>query len=114
MLDSHERVRNYEGHEIYLRKPGFEFTPVTLLKIASFLVRGPTGQLAVFAFAYSLLDEVEREPFDEDALLDSAVRLSEAMIDASEIEDRTDRTFRYRSGQWEEVENPDWWISASD
>ncbi|HLT18932.1 MAG TPA: hypothetical protein VKZ96_05700 [Thermomicrobiales bacterium] len=111
MLPTHERVATQAGHEVYRRNPGFEFTPVILGKIASFLVRAPDGALSGFAFMYSLLDTIDTE-IDEDELLADALALITDALDAGEIHAWRDRTFERRAGRWVEVDEPRWWISV--
>lgn len=122
MLPTHEHVEAYQGFEIYRRRPGFEYTPVMLGKVASFLVHGSEGQLVVFAFMYSLL-----APFtpgagndggaggidlNEGDLLAAALAVIEAAIDHGVVADRQDLTFELRDGVWTPVREPRWWIST--
>lgn len=110
MLPTHEHVASYRGYEIYLRRPGFEFTPMMLGKIASFLVRGPDRSLAVFAFMYSMLAALDGEQVEEDRLLDQAVQAIRVAIDDGDFADRREFTFEYRDGRYGSVVDPAWWI----
>ena len=112
MLPSHTLVKTYDDCEIYLRKPGFEFTPVSLRKIASFIVRRQDGAIAVFAFSYSMLDSLDDEAGGEPSLLGSAVRVIEDVIHARRLEDERDYTYESRSGAFSEVTNPAWWLTV--
>lgn len=107
MLPTHRLVATHRGHAIYQRQPGFEYTPVMLGKIASFVVTWAGGD-AVCAFMYSLLDT----PPDEAALLAAAVQTIEERIDAGALAPRTDATYEYRDGRFVEVRDPRWWISV--
>jgi len=109
MLPTHELVATRDGYEIWRRKPGFEFTPVMLGKIASFIVLGPSGEAIVFAFMYSPLAAIGGNPPDEEALLDAARDLIEARITAGQLTTR-DVTFEYRHGAFVGVVSPRWWI----
>jgi len=111
MLPTHELVATRAGHEVYRRRPGFEFTPVILGKIASFLVRAPDGALSGFAFMYPLLDAIDAE-VNEDALLADALALITRAIDAGDITAWRDRTFERRAGAWVEIDEPRWWVSV--
>jgi hypothetical protein len=111
MLPTHRRVATYRGREIYQRQPGFEYTPVLLGKIASFVVTWAGGD-AVCAFMYSLLDALGGAPPDEAILLAAAVQAIEARIDAGALAPRTDETYEYRDGTFVEVRDPRWWISV--
>lgn len=110
MLPTHEHVATYRGYDIFRRRPGFEFTPMTLGKIASFLVRGPDGSVAVFAFLYSMPLALRGQDLDEERLLEATLRTIEAVIDGGAIGERQDMTFEWHAGGWLPVENPRWWI----
>src|SRR6266851_1088673 len=107
-LPAHKLADKHKGYEIYLRNPGFEFTPVTLRKIASFVVKGTDKSLAVFAFAYSML---ERE-VEEDSLLADALAVIRNRIDEGRLEHHRDYTYQMQRGGFIEVSDPKWWISS--
>ena len=111
MLPTHRRVATHRGHAIYQRQPGFEYTPVMLGKIASFVVTWAGGD-AVCAFMYSLLDALGGASPDEAALLAAAVRAIKARIDTDALAPRTDATYEYRDGAFVEFRDPRWWISV--
>ncbi|HET8522958.1 MAG TPA: hypothetical protein VFL82_06980 [Thermomicrobiales bacterium] len=110
MLPTHQHVATHDGFQIYLRQPGFEFTPVMLGKIASFVVRGRDGATAACAFMYSLLITLDGAAIDEGELLSVAVAMIKDQIDASRISDKRDLTFEYRDGAFHPVTSPRWWI----
>ena len=110
MLATHELCETHNGFAIYLRRPGFEFTPVTLRKIASFLCKGPDGSIGVFAFSYSMLDFVDAVAFPEGELLAQAEAIIRAIIDQEAIEPSQERTYEFTGGAYREVDNPRWWI----
>jgi len=112
MLTTHRHVATHDGYEIWQRQPGFEFTPVMLGKIASFIARAPDGRYAVFAFMYSMLANLDGADLREDRLLDEAIRVIEHAIDQSPIGHQPDRTFEYHDAAWVEVRDPRWWIST--
>lgn len=112
MLQTHRQVEVFQGHGIYQRQPGFEFTPITLGKIASFLVRAPDGRVTIFAFLYSLLAELDG-PVDERRLLSEAVTVVRSAIVSRETDEPTDRTFEYHEGRFVAVEAPRWWVPTS-
>lgn len=111
MLSTHRLVRTYRGHEIYLRDPGFEFTPVMLGKVASFLVAWAEG-LAAFAFMYPLLAQVQEQDFSEERLLERAVELIELWIEEDRLQNRSEVTFEYRGGAFVEASDPRWWVKV--
>lgn len=111
MLPTHRLIRTYRGHEIYLRQPGFEFTPVMLGKVASFLV-GWTDGLAVFAFMYPMLAQLDEQDFSEERLLQQAAELIERWIDEERIQNRSECTFEYRGGTFVEASDPRWWVKV--
>jgi len=113
VLETHELVETCNGYEIYRRKPGFEFTPISLGKIASFIVRGPGGSVTVAAFMYSMPAALEDEKIQEAGLLKDAVHIIEDVIDREEVTRRRDLTFEYHGGAWIEVSGPRWWISTA-
>jgi len=102
----------YGGYAIYQRNPGFEFTPVTLRKIASFVVAEKDRTLAVFAFAYSMLDGAEGGSMEEDSLLAEALAVIEKRIDAGQIEHHRDYAYELQVGAFTEVIDPKWWINS--
>lgn len=112
MLETHEQVKTYKECEIYRRRPGFEFTPITLGKIASFIIRGPQLAIAVAAFMYAPTAALEGERVEEAVLLDDAVRTIEQHIDRNGLAPHQDLTFERHDGIWTEVTDPPWWIST--
>ena len=66
--------------------PGFEYTPMTLRKIASFITRARDGRFAAFAFAYSMLAPLDGEEVQEDTLLARAIQVIHRFIDEDKIE----------------------------
>lgn len=112
MLPTHQHVKTHNGYEIYQRKPGFEFTPITLGKIASFIVQGKDGSITVCAFMYSMLIALEGESIQEDELLAHAVATIERHIDEGRIGNRQELTFEYRHGAFVETSSPRWWIKS--
>ena len=110
MLPSHQRVATYGAYEIWQRQPGFEFTPMMLGKVASFIARVPDGRFSVFAFMYSMLAILEGVEIEEERLLDEAIRMIERVIDRDAAGQQIDFTFEYRDDTWVEVSEPLWWI----
>ena len=104
MLPTHDHVADFRGHAIYRRRPGFEFTPVTLGKIASFLVQRPDGGVAVFAFLYSLLAGLDGP------LPDEARRAIEDAIVTGAAVAGHDLTYERHGGRWVPVDASRWWI----
>ncbi|MEZ4571643.1 MAG: hypothetical protein R2849_15180 [Thermomicrobiales bacterium] len=68
MLDTHRQVAEHKGYTIYQRQPGFEFTPVMLAKVASYIALDTDDRWTVYAFMYSLLLNLEGPPIDEEDL----------------------------------------------
>lgn len=112
MLDTHRQVAEHKGYKIYLRDPGFEFTPVMLAKVASFIVQDQEKDWSVYAFMYSLLSMLDGAAIEEDRLLNTAVDTIQAGIDSHDFRERTERTYEYRDGGFNEVTKPKWWIAA--
>ena len=112
MLPTHRHVATHEGREIWQRQPGFEFTPVMLGKIASYIVRAPDRRYTVFAFMYSMLVDLDGADLDEDRLLDEAIRVIEHTLDQNFSPPQQDLTFEYHDAGWVEVHDPRWWIST--
>ena len=109
MLRTHHAVETYRDHTIYQRQPGFEFTPITLGKVASFLVQGPDGGVTVHAFLYSLLAELEA-PVDEGRLLAEALAVIREAIASPADDAAGDRTYEHHDGRFVAVREPRWWI----
>lgn len=113
MLPTHEHVADVQGHAIYRRRPGFEYTPVTLGKIASFLVRRPDGGVAVFAFLYSLLMGLGGPRPDEARLLDEALHTIEDVLAGGAATTGHDQTYERHGDRWVPVDAPRWWIPTT-
>ena len=112
MLETHREVANHKGYTIYQREPGFEFTPVMLAKIASFIVLDESGGWTVYAFMYSLLLTLNNPYIEEESLLDGARGTIIESIDAGDIKRHAELTFEYRHGVFNQVFAPRWWIST--
>ena len=110
MLPTHEEVGVYRGHTLYRRQPGFEYTPILLGRIASFLVRGPDERLAVFAFMVPLIGEPRDAAPGDDDLLDEAACVIRETIDRGALPDHHELTFEHRAGRYVAVTAPRWWI----
>ncbi len=108
MLPTHRQVGEHRDVRIYQRMPGFEYTPIVLAKIASYVVYLSNGQISVFAFLYSLLAEPLGR-VNEDQLLREAVEVIQRAIDADAVP-REDATYEYHDGRFVAVERPRWWI----
>lgn len=113
MFSTHRQVAIYQGNTIYQRLPGFEFTPILLGKIASYIVQAPDGQCTVFAFMYPLLAAWAGDAIDEGRLLADAVRTIERAIAAPRLGIRRDFTYEYHADRYAEVEQPAWWIPTA-
>ena len=103
-------VKEFDGHRIERRPPGFEFTPGLLGKISTYVVLPPKGGLQVFAFMYSFLVASEA---DEERLAGEALNLIEDAIPVAAGSSEADRTFEYGEGGWLEVPTPRWWSSVT-
>lgn len=105
-----ELVERWRGYQVLRRLPGFEFTPVLLGKIASYVVADDSGASSVFAFMYRFGSvRGEAEP-DEGRLHRMAVEVIKRAAAASESLPQVDRTFELQDGAWSEVRRPAWWI----
>lgn len=111
MLSTHKHITTYKGYEIYQRLPGFEYTPIILGKIASYIVK-KNNNVAIFAFSYSLLDAMADENLKEEKLLKAALEIIKKQIDNQKVENKTDYTFEYKPQSFFPVSNPQWWIKA--
>lgn len=111
MLENYQRRATHRDYEIYLRSPGFEFTPMGLQKIASFLIQDSSGGVTVAAFAYSVLALLETR-ISEDLLLSQAIELLEGVIEDGQVRDRQDSTYEYRNGAFVTVTKPPWWLPS--
>jgi hypothetical protein len=110
MLPTHRHLEDYRDHAIYRRQPGFEYTPVLLGRIASFLVSGPGRHLAVFAFMVPMLAEETGEVTPDSTLLNAAADIIRAAIDRGALPARLEATYEYRNGRYVAVDNPRWWV----
>ena len=112
MLENYQRRATHRKYDIYLRSPGFEFTPMGLQKIASFLVQDSSGAVSVVAFAYSVLTSLRKTPLSEEALLSQAVEVIKRSIEATQLRDRQDYPYEYRDGAFVAVVRPGWWLPS--
>ncbi len=113
MLPTHELRETHSGFAIYLRRPGFEFTPVTLRRIASFLCSGPDGAIVVFAFSYSMLDFIGVTSFPDEQLLEQALEVIRSVLGRDAAEPFREHTYELVAGTYTAVEKPAWWIGAA-
>ncbi len=105
-------VKEYGGHRIERRPPGFEFTPVLLGKITTYVAARPDGALAIFAFMYSFL--VTGGPdTDEDDLARRALDVIQAAIDSGSASGGSEHTYVLELDEWREVSKPAWWVSVA-
>lgn len=105
-----EVIERWDGYEIRRRMPGFEFTPVLLGKISSYLIFDTSGSSGVFAFMYRFrTPRGEGEP-DEALLARMAVEGIKQAVRAPQPVVGVDRTFELVDGRWTEVERPAWWV----
>jgi hypothetical protein len=112
LLPTHRLIKTYKGAEIYLRNPGFEFTPMSMRKIASFICSTLEDQRAVLAFSYSMLDFTNVEELPDAALLEEATGVIQSLIDEGGIEDRQEYTYELRGAGFQPVRNPKWWVKV--
>lgn len=112
MLDTHKLVATHKGYMIHQRDPGFEFTPVMLAKVASYIVLDEDGNWMVYAFMYSLLLKLDNPYIEEQSMLSAAVGTIRESIDAHEFRRRSERMYEYRYGVFIEVIAPRWWITT--
>ena len=106
-------VQIHAGRRIERRRPGFEFTPVLLGKITSFLVRSGKDAPAVFAFMYRFPElDGEGGEVDESVLADLAVAVIRDVIDTDGLSENFEATYELHSGQWHAVPDPRWWVPA--
>jgi hypothetical protein len=112
LLPTHRLVKTYKEAEIYLRNPGFEFTPMSLRRIASFICSTLDDQRAVLAFSYSMLDFMDVGELPDVALLEEATGVIQDLIDKGAIEDRQEYTYELGGAGFQPVPNPKWWIKV--
>lgn len=105
-----ELIERWRDYEILRRRPGFEFTPVLLGKISSYLVIDGSSASGVFAFMYRFRTPRREPEPDEAQLAQMAVDVIKGAVDGSEPVVGADRTFELRDGSWTEVERPAWWV----
>jgi hypothetical protein len=103
-------VKEFRGHRIERRAPGFEFTPVLLGKITTYFVVLPDKEAAVFAFMYSFLITGRTDP-DEEELARLALDVVEAAITAGAARGRSEHTHELDAAGWQPVADAKWWIS---
>ena len=96
-------VKEFGGHRIERRAPGFEFTPVLLGKITTYFVVLPDTGAAVFAFMYSFLLTGRPDP-DEEDLARLALEVVEDAITTGKAAAGTDHTYELDTAGWQPVD----------
>jgi hypothetical protein len=110
MLPTHRPVATAQGATIFQRQPGFEYTPMLLGRIASFLVHGEEDRWVAVAVMVPFLDGGTPVTREDAVLLTQALGRIEALLDLDTLWERPDWTFVYQDGDFVEVVDPSWWI----
>jgi len=100
--------KTYKGFDIVPHSSGFENSPGTIIRIASFIVRSKEI-VSVFAFAESMLNRMSYPHLTDDKLLKEAKEIMEKYIENNKIENLEEYTFEYHASSYIDVNNPGWW-----
>jgi hypothetical protein len=83
---------------------------MVLGRIASFVVAADGRVEAVLAFMLPLIQDRIDDPPEEQAMT-AAVEVTRRRVRDGDLS-RPDMTFKWRNGEWAEVDEPRWWISV--
>ncbi len=101
----------YKGFTIRPHGNGFEFSPGTLIRIASFIVQ-KDDVVACFAFAEGMLNRMSHPEINDEDLLREAEEIIKRDIDNDKIRHLEEYTFEYHPSSFIDVDNPKWWIKT--
>lgn len=101
----------YKGFDIVSHSPGFEISPGTLTRIASFIVRS-NDLISGFAFAEGMLTRMSHPHLKDKDLLEEADGIIKEYIDDEKLKHLEEYTFEYRPSNFICVNNPKWWVKS--
>ena len=104
-------MTSYKGFTITSYSDGFQVSPGTLIRIASFIVR-KDDLIAGFAFAESMLTRMANPELKDEELLQKAEEMIKKYIDDNAIKHLEEYTFEYHPSAFIDVDNPKWWVKT--
>lgn len=101
----------YKDFDIIPHSLGFEISPGTLTRIASFIIR-KDDLVAGFAFAEGMLNRMAHPHLTDEDLLGDAREIIKKYIDNGQIKHLEEYTFECHSSNFIDVKDPQWWIKS--
>ena len=108
---NNQNIKNYKGFEVISYSDGFQISPGTLIRIASFIVR-KDDVIAGFAFAEGMLTRMSHPELKDGDLLQEAEQIIKTYIDNDRVRHLEEFTFEYHPSNFIDVDNPKWWIKS--
>ncbi len=103
----------YKDFDILPHNFGFEVSPGTLIRIASFVVRKRNDDLITgFAFAEGFLTRMAHPELKDKDLLEEAREIIKQHIDAGGLKHLEEYTFEYHPSNFIKVDDPSWWVKS--
>lgn len=106
------KSEDYNDYQILPHSQGFQFSPGTLIRIASFLVV-KADMTVGFAFTDGgLLLRMSHTDLKDEVLLEEAKKIIKTSIDNNKIRNLEEYTFEYYPNNYIEIENALWWTKS--
>lgn len=102
----------YKEFTIMPYNQGFEISPGTLMRIASFIV---TKDNLISGFAFTdggMLLHMSHPHIKDEKLLEDAKQIIKSFIDNNQLEHLEEYTFEYYPSNFIQVNDPKWWTKA--
>ena len=111
MIVTGYKPEKYKDFDIIPHNFGFEISPGTLIRIASFIVR-KDDLITGFAFAEGFLTRMAHPELKDEDLLKEAKEIIKKYIDSGKLKHLEEYTFEYHPSNFIDVENPTWWVKS--
>lgn len=105
-------LKKYKEFEIISYSSGFQISPVTMIRIASFIVR-KDRLISVFAFSDGGISlRMAHSEIKDENLLVEAEEIIKRFIDDDKVKHLEEYTFEFQPTNFINVNNPRWWIKS--
>ena len=111
MIVTGYKPEKYKDFDIIPHNFGFEISPGTLIRIASFIVR-KDDLITGFAFAEGFLTRMAHPELKDEDLLKEAKEIIKKYIDSGKLKHLEEYTFEYQPSNFIDVENPTWLVKS--
>lgn len=103
-----KQLEKYKGFEIIPHSDGFQISPGTIRRIASFIVRRD-NVISGFAFAEEMPIRMSHPEIKDEDLLQEADQIIKTHIDNDQVKHLEGYTFEFHPTNFIDVDNPQWW-----